>query len=678
MRSVRSWIVLACTVAAASVGVACVKKAPPSSAAGERRYAVLMMGNRAGEQVTRPTGDNAWESSFSFNDRGRGPSTRLQATLGKGGIPTRLTVTGHNYFKLPVDERFARDGAQASWKNSAESGSRALEGDAFYLSMDGGPEEIGFLARALLEDEDGTLPLLPGGEASIQTVGERTVEDASGKARKITQYTITGLSFSPIRVWLDEERRLFALVSGWMAIIEAGFEPAADTLLKVQQEADAALQRERAATLTETPAGALVFQNVKVFDPRSLATLPGQTVVIEGERITAVGKAGEVAVPAGATVVDGAGKTLLPGLWDMHAHVSDDDGILNLAAGVTTVRDLANDIDTVVKYQRDHAAGQLIFPRLILAGFLDGPGPYAGPTKVLVDSEAEARAAIDRYVELGYVQIKLYSSLKPELVPGIVAYAHGKGLRVSGHIPAFMRASQAVAAGFDEIQHINFIVLEFLFDKVQDTRTPARFTAVAEHAADLDLEGPAVQAFIKQLVERKIVVDPTVTVFEGMFLDRPGEMSPVYADVAERFPVQIRRGGLRGGLPVTAENDARYRASYEKVLRLVGMLHRAGVPLVAGTDAMAGFALHRELENYVRAGIPAPEVLRIATLGAARIMKRDGELGVIAPGMLADVVLVDGDPAASISDIRKVELTVQGGRVYRAEKLYRAMGIAPR
>jgi imidazolonepropionase-like amidohydrolase len=401
-------------------------------------------------------------------------------------------------------------------------------------------------------------------------------------------------------------------------------------------------------------------------------------VVIEGERIAAVGKASEVAIPAAATIVEGAGKMLLPGLWDMHGHVSDDDGILDLAAGVTTVRDLANDTDTVLRYQREHAAGRLIFPRLILAGFMDGPGPYAGPSKVLVDSEAEARAAIDRYAELGYVQIKVYSSIRPELVPGIVAHAHAKGLRVSGHIPAFMRASQAVAAGFDELQHINFLVLEFLFDKVQDTRTPVRFTAVAEHAAGLDLEGPAVQAFIAQLVERKVVVDPTVSVFEGMFLDQPGEMSPVYAAVADRLPVQVRRGGLRGGLPMTAENQSRYAASFEALLRLTGMLHRAGVRLVAGTDAMAGFALHRELENYVRAGIPAPEVLQIATLGAARIMGRDGELGVIAPGMLADLVLVDGDPAASISDIRKVELTVQGGRVYRADKLYRALGIAPR
>lgn len=677
MRSVRSWMILACTILTTGLGTACVKKAPAgSSAAAERRYSVLMMGKHAGEQVTRQVGEHEWESSFSFQDRGRGPSTLMRITLGEDGIPTRVTVTGHTYMKLPVDEHFVREGAQVSWQNSAEKGTRTIEGNAFYISMDSGPEELALLARALLADEDRTLPLLPAGQASIEAGEQRTVQDAQGRARKITQYAVTGLSFSPIRIWLDEERRFFASVSSWLSVIEAGFEPAVDALVDAEEEADAALHREWAETLTETPHGPLVFQNVQVFDARTLATLPGMTVVIEGERIKTVGKAGEVAVPAGATVIDGAGKTLVPGLWDMHGHVSDDDGLLDIAAGVTTVRDLANDIDSVLRYQRDQAAGTIIFPRLILAGFMDGPGPYAGPSKVLVDSEAEAKAAIDRYAELGYEQIKVYSSIRPELVPGIVAHAHARGLRVSGHIPAFMRASQAVAAGFDELQHINFLVLEFLFDQVQDTRTPVRFTAMAEHAAGLDLEGPAVQAFIAQLVERKVVVDPTVSIFEGMLLDQPGEMSQVYAPVADRLPVQVRRGFLRGGLPMTAQNQARYRASFEALLRYIGMLHRAGVRLVAGTDALAGFALHRELENYVRAGIPAPEVLQIATLGAARVMKRDDTLGAIAPGMLADVVLVDGDPTARISDIRKVVLTVQGGRVYRAEKLYRAMGIA--
>lgn len=665
-------------VAAFLLGAACVKQSAPATTTAERRHSMLMMGNHAGEQVVRQVGEREWEVTWSFNDRGRGPATTTRVTLGDDGLPARVETQGHDYLKAPVDERYARVGARAEWRNSAESGERELAGPAFYASMDGPPEELGLLARALLESDSKTLALLPGGQASIETVGTLAVRDAQGRAREVTQYAITGLGFSPVRIWLDEERRFFAAVSSWGSIIEAGYEAATSALVEAQDQATAALQRRLAETLTGHPAGPLVFRDVRVFDSVSMKTLPGMTVVVEGERIAAVGPSAQVAAPAGATVIDGAGKTLLPGLWDMHVHLGDDDLLLHIAAGVTTVRDLANDMDTVLAYQRDQQAGHIISPRIILAGFMDGPGPYAGPTRVLVDSEDEARAAIDRYAELGYEQIKIYSSIRPELVPAITAHAHARGLRVSGHVPAFMRASQAVAAGFDELQHVNFLVLEHLFEEVQDTRTPVRFTSVAEKAADLDLDGPEVQAFIATLVERKIVVDPTVTVFESMFLDRPGQVSPAYAAVAERMPVQVQRVLRRGGLPMTDETAPRYQKSFEALLGYVARLHRAGVRIVAGTDAPAGFALHRELENYVRAGIPAPEVLRIATLGAAEIMKRDGELGVIAPGKLADLVLVEGDPAADIGDIRNVELTVQGGRVYEADALHRALGIAPR
>jgi imidazolonepropionase-like amidohydrolase len=312
-----------------------------------------------------------------------------------------------------------------------------------------------------------------------------------------------------------------------------------------------------------------------------------------------------------------------------------------------------------------------------MAGFLDGPGPYAGPTTVLVDSVEEVNAAIDRYASQGYEQIKVYSSIKPELVPAIVARARRHGLRVSGHIPAFMTARQAVEAGFNEIQHANFLFLNFLFDKVQDTRTPARFTEVGHYAAELDLASEPVRSFIQLLKDRGVAVDPTVNVFEGMFTDRPGRLGAGYAAVADRLPAQARRGLYTGGLPVPEGMDQRYRDSFRAMLRLVKALNDAGVTIEAGTDSFAGFALHRELELYTEAGIPAPEVLRIATLGAARVMGRADRLGSVAPGKLADLILVDGDPAARIGDVRRVVLTVKDGVVYDPAALYRAVGVKP-
>jgi hypothetical protein len=346
-----------------------------------------------------------------------------------------------------------------------------------------------------------------------------------------------------------------------------------------------------------------------------------------------------------------------------------------MAAGVTTVRDMANDIDQLGALKERWDSGRAIGPRVIRAGFIDGPGPYAGPSKVLVTTQAEAEGWVDRYAALGYEQIKIYSSLNPKLVPAIVARAHAKGLRVSGHIPAFMTAEQAVREGFDEIQHANFLVLNFL--PVPDTRTPARFIEVAQHAAELDLGSPKVRDFLRLLKDRRVAVDPTLNVFETLFTARAGEMSPGYAPVADRLPPQISRyARAGGGLPVPAGMDGRYRDSFKALLTLVKALYDQGIPIEAGTDAICGFFLHRELELYVQAGIPAPEVLQIATLGAARVTRHD-DRGVVAPGKLADLILIDGDPATRISDLRRVVLTIKGGTVYDAGELYRAIGVRP-
>jgi imidazolonepropionase-like amidohydrolase len=291
-------------------------------------------------------------------------------------------------------------------------------------------------------------------------------------------------------------------------------------------------------------------------------------------------------------------------------------------------------------------------------------------------NEDEARAAIDNYAKLGYDGIKVYSSIKPELVPTIIKLAHAKGLRVSGHVPANMTARQFVEAGADEIQHINFVFLNF-FDDVKDTRTPQRFIAVAERAAGLDLNSQPVRSFVQLLKDHNTVIDPTLTAFETLFTDRPGQISPSFAAVADRMPPQVRRNFLAGGLPVPEGKDALYHESQLATLRMTKLLYDSGITIVAGTDDLPGFTLHRELELYAKAGISPPEVLRIATLGAARVAHRDQELGSIAPGKLADLVLVEGDPAKRISDIRHPTLVIKDGVFYEPAALYKALGIKP-
>jgi imidazolonepropionase-like amidohydrolase len=666
--------------------------APAPGPARELRYSVLMMGKLAGAQVTRitPAGSGELrEIAFEFNDRGRGPDTKERIELAPDGSITRLEIAGNDYMKVPVVERFARTATGgASWKNPSEQGEAAAAGAATYLSLYGTPEEGAVLARALLLAPDRSLPLLPAGAARIERIGEIEIRGDAGtgavpgapaprpRSVRLTHYAIHGLGFTPASIWLDADREYFAAPDSWLSIIREGWESSLPELQKAQDAETAKRSAALAQRLLQRPA-ALAVRHARLFDPETGTVRPDTTIVVAGNRVVAVGPDASTPIPAGAQIHDATGFTVLPGLWDMHAHVSELDGLLNLAAGVTSVRDLANDIDVVGALKRRWDSGEAIGPRLVLAGFIDGPGPYAGPTKVLVDNEADARTWVNRYADLGYAQIKLYSSLKPELVAPIVEEAHRRGLRVSGHIPNGMTAEECVRLGFDELQHVNFLFLNFWKAEVPETRTPARFHAIGERAAGLDLQSAPVRAFVRLLAERGVEVDPTLATFETLFLSRPGEAAPGYAKIAERLPPQVRRSTLAGGLAAPAGLEQRYRDGYQALVKMVGELYRAGVPLVAGTDDLAGFALHRELELYAEAGLPPAAILEIATLGAARVAKRDSELGSVEVGKLADFVVVAGDPLARISDVRNTQLVVKDGWPLRPQDLYREIGIRP-
>ena len=661
------------TAIAAGLVFACSALAQSAS---ETRYAVLIMEKPAGTQTTAVTADGTRTMSYEYNDRGRGPKLTARVQLDADQVPVSLEMEGVDYLKAPVAEKFTFANGVARWKNSAEAGEQKLAGHAFYLTTQGLPEELGWLAHALLKAPGQRMALLPAGEASIKRADELSVGDGANK-RHVTAYLIEGLGFSPSTVWLDDEQGFFASVDRFYSVVRAGWESSVPKLLEKQEARASTRTLELARTLIRRPKQPVAITNANVFDSATGQSAPGSTVLIDGNRIRTVGKDGAVTIPSQAERIDAGGKTLLPGLWDMHVHMGPTDGMLHMAAGVTSVRDLANDNDALLQMKREIDSGTAIGPRITMRGFMDGRGPYTGPTKVFVDTEAEARSAIDNYAKLGYEGIKVYSSIKPELVPTIIKLTHEKGLRVSGHVPAFMTARQFVEAGADEIQHINMLFLNFFFDEVKDTRTPARFIAVAERGATLDLNSLPVQAFLRLLKDHNTVIDPTLTAFEGMFVDRPGKMSVSYAAIADRLPPQVRREFLAGGLPVPEGKDARYHESQLATLRMTKLLYDSGIPIVAGTDGLPGFTLHRELELYAQAGISPPEVLRIATLGAARVAHKDKELGSITPGKLADLVLIDGDPAKRISDVRRTALVMKDGALYEPAALYKALGVKP-
>ncbi len=649
------------------------------AAASEQRSVVMMLGKASGELVRSVQADGSIKVHFEFHDRGRGPATDSVYRVDENELPLQATTRGVDYFKVAVDEEFSRKGRQARWKNRAEDEQRELEVPGFYSSMNGPPEELAMLARALLKSPTRKLALLPLGEAEIRHVEDMKI--ASGATpHSIGLYAISGLDLLPVYLWLDADLQLFAQFTGWQNLIRAGYESELDQIGKRQQEIQKASALQRAGALTTMLDQPLLIDNVRVFDPAAGEVVAGRSVLVEKGRIVSVQEQGVLDVSANVQRLDGRGRLLMPGLWDMHAHISaGTDPLIDIAAGVTTVRDLANDAEQLSSLIDSIESGRDIGPRVIRAGFIDGRGPYAGPTKVFADTEAEMRKGINDYADAGFVQVKIYSSIKPELVPAAVRFAHERGLRLSGHVPAFMTARQFVEAGADEIQHINFIALNFLYDKVQDTRTPARFTGVAEHLPDVDLGSAEVREFLDLLRQKKTVVDPTLSTFEGMFLGRTNDPSLDYAAILHRLPATWQRGiaSGTGGLDVPKGQSMRYRVAYQKLIDLTGMLHRSGVTLVAGTDGTAGFSLVRELELYVAAGIAPRDALRIATLGAAEVMGRADQYGRVAPGYVADLILVDGDPTLLMGDLRKVDIVIRGDRMFDSAALFKSIGLKP-
>ena len=656
-------MILALLLSAAPANVPELPKDVPASAT---MYDLQLLEKPAGQMAAWNTPDGKLHVFYQFNDRGRGPKVYQAITLDPSGVPVSEEIEGNDYMKDPVHETFSLRDGTASWKNKAEAGSRKIEAPAFYASMFGAPLELALVACAALK-RGGTLPLLPEGETRARKVATRP---------EATLVSLSGFDFAPSLLWLDAQDRLVAISAGWFTAVRAGMEGALPGLKGAQKKAEAELAAERARRLAHRPKGKLVIHDANVFDGELARIEPHRDVLIEGNRIVAVTPT--EAIPEDAQVIEARGKTLLPGLWDMHAHVGASDGMLNLAAGVTTVRDLANDNDELAARIGRIERGEEIGTRIVRAGFMDGPGPFQGPTKVLVATPEEALHWVDWYADHGFVQIKLYSSIKPELVAAVAEEAHRRGLRLSGHVPAFMTAAQAVTQGYDEIQHVNMLLLNFMPD-VKDTRTPARFLEPAKRAADLDLASAPVLEFIQLLKDRHTTLDLTLGVFESMMLDRAGQVSAGMAAVEKRLPVQIRRGLLAGNLPVGPGQDEKFKASWKKTLQLAHELWAAGIPIEAGTDSQfAGFALHRELELDVQAGIPPAQALQLATLGAARIMGMDKDLGLVRPAKLADLVLIDGDPVKDISDVRKVALTIKDGMIYDPAEIDRELGVAPR
>jgi imidazolonepropionase-like amidohydrolase len=667
----RTWLAAAGSTAAAMLAL-------PSLAAAKLygspvHYDYITSGVLKGSQTTIRLPDGSLDVRFEFTDRGRGPKVRSVLAFDDAGFIRELRTTGHDYLKVPVDERFSARNGTAAWKNVSEKERRPFDRPRFYVSMTGTPEESAALARAMLRGKK--IALWPSGEATVAKLQTVPVATPAG-SKRVTMYELGGLDFSPSTVWLDEDGALFMAGSEWGAVIPRGWKPVLPRLIAAQHERAALLGKQIAATVPQRSATAIAIVGATLFDAESGGLVPNTTVVMKNDSIVAVGS--DVDVPSDARRIDGAGKTVLPGLWNMHMHMDATFGPRLLAEGVTTIRDPGNDPAYISKLQRQFASGELAGPRVIIAGLMDGKGKYTAPIGTTTDNAAQAIAQVRDWQKRGAVQIKMYSSLDPKLVPVIAGEAHRLGMRVSGHVPAGMIARDAIDAGFDEIQHVNMLFLNFMPDVKDRTQTPVRLTAPALRAGTIDLQSQAVKDFIALMKRRDVVSDPTVGIFYQHTHARPGDLeSSGFAEIAEWLPAQVRRGLLAGGLPSDSPaKRAAYAKSADAYLKMVALLHENGIRIVAGTDdVLPGFDTVFELELYAKAGIPNAAVLQTATIVPARVMKMDAKLGSVRSGKLADVIVVAGNPLENVSALRNVKTTIKGGVMHDSRALYATAGV---
>ncbi len=653
----------------------CLALAHAAQADTTLEYDVVFDGKKGGAQTTVVGDDGRLRVSYSHRSNGRGPDLAEEISLAPDGTFRRYRLTGTTTYGAVLDEEYTVARGHAKWRSSAEQGTQELKAPAMYLPNYGSPETNAIIVRAT-QRAGGRLPGLPGGELRSERLKQLRV-GAPGQERAIALYAIYGAGLQPDYVWLDDDAdmRLFANINvGGSHMTRRGYGDVSKELELAQEAADAALLRAVAAKQAHHLPGPILIRDVRVFDSKSTTLGAPADLYVQDGRIAAIYPAGSPAREA-ATVIEGAGRALLPGLFDMHSHEDAWNAALQIAGGVTTSRDMGNDNPYLADLIADIARGELVGPHIVPAGYIEGESPYSSRGGFVVNDVREAEGAIDWYAQRGYRQIKLYNSIKPEWAAPIAAYAHSRGLRVSGHVPAFSRSERVVREGYDELQHINQLMLNFVSEPDTDSRTIVRFNLVGEKSHTLDLDSTAVRDFIALLAERGTVIDATMGTFEGSYTQRPGDMDPSVAAVADHVPFATQRAWRNNTTDVSGGKLETYRKSWRTMLRFLGKLYAAGVPLVAGTDSIAGFMLHRELELYVQAGVPPGEAIRIATENGARYSGVLHETGTIERGKRADLILVDGDPTTDISAIRRISYVLKGGVGYVPAELYESFGV---
>ena len=614
---------------------------------------------------------------YSFSNNGRGASSKEILKLSDTGLPLDWQITGKTVFGNEVNEQFSIENTMAKWQSTAESGSAKFDNNAIYIAQNASPYALFIYAKALLKQQNHSLSALPSGELTITQIEQVELTDINAIKVNATVYAINGIALDPSYIALDENQHLIAFLSPRAVVIREGFEQQNKILSGLAANLNAKRFDKIAKKATHQYQKPVRINNVRIFDPIKLQLTAAQSVLINHDKITAIEplldtpKAGEV-------MIDGNGGTLIPGMYEMHGHMSDNDALLNVMAGVTSVRDMGNEIKILDPLIEKIESNQIIGPRITKSGFIEGKSEFSAATGEMASTEQEAVDLVNMYGEKGgYFQIKIYSSINGDWVPAMAKAAKKHGMRVTGHIPAFSTVDEMIAAGYDEITHINQAMLSWVLDRSEDTRTLYRITGM-KRFVDLDLNSEKVQNTLNTMAERNIAVDPTMVIHEFGLTARNGTTRAGTLDYIDNMPVGVQRSAKVALLNVAdqAEDDA-YRLAFDKIIATLAMMHEKGIFLVPGTDLGGAFELHRELELFKKVGMTNAEVLRRASYDMANYLGYGEQLGSIEVGKLADFFLVPGDPIADLRAIKTISMVSKGGVIYFPSEVYPEFGIKP-
>lgn len=515
---------------------------------------------------------------------------------------------------------------------------------------------------------------LPRGDVSL-TFKKKDTISVKGKTIVLDRYTVKGINWGNRTIWVDHTNNLIAVVyanTQFRELIRKGYEDALPYFVAGNVEEQMQTLFDYTNSVPVKYSDVTAFVGGDVITGLENVTHKNMTILVEKGVISKIGKRGKVKIPRNALVIDVSGKVLMPGLWDMHAHANQVQfAPAYLAGGITTYRDLGNEIEFATAFRDAIANKNALGPDILLGGMVDGEG-ITGNGVVRARSQEEAIQVVNRYYDLGYNQIKIYNGVEPEIVKTLTAEAHKKGLTVSGHVPRKVgNAKKAIDLGMDHLNHRGMF-LSLLFPD-EDLSELGRF-----FLANREVTDKQVNDAINILLLNKTVLDPTIALDVVRFIPWNTPVETVEPD-AYRIAPELYEG-KRFQKGVSPEHYELAKLEIQKSMEIIGRFQKAGVPIVAGTDnPIPVFSLYKEIETYHELGnFTNLEAIQSATIVSARSMGLDKLTGSLEVGKQADIAILDKNPLEDISNIRSISAVVTNGKYYESDPLWKAADYLPK